>query len=146
MTNSQESVEPSVVDSLAEDAVPDEYPEGSPLLLPMLQIRPRSRRAEFKRKYAEFAKMQAQVRDMQDDLAKLADDADASTEATAQRLELWANIDDYYQLIDELMAMAAVHPEHYREWSDEVDDAGLVLVFSVYSKRAQPGEAPSSTG
>jgi hypothetical protein len=145
VSSPDETVEPSIVDALAADAVPDEYPAGSPLLLPMLQIRPRSRRAAFKRKYAEFAKMQAQVQVMKAKLDNLPAD-DESTPATTQRMELWANVDDYYQLIDEMLAMAAVNPDHYREWSDTVDDAGLVEVFTVYSKRAQPGEASSSTG
>lgn len=134
---------PSVVDALADDAIPADYPPGTPELRPMLQIRPRSRRAEFKRKYGEFASKQEQVQQMQRDLAALGDDD--TPEKNAARLRLWAETDDFYQLVDEMLAIAATDPDAYQRWSDEVGDVDLMTVFNVYSKRAQPGEASSST-
>jgi hypothetical protein len=142
-TNTKKPDQPSVVDELADDATPAEYPEGAPLLKPYLDIRPRSKRAEFKRKYAEFAGVQA---DMQKITASgvLGDEESTDQNRAAEQMRVWADMDDYYQLMDDLMAMAAVEPDAYREWSDRVDDAELVAVFQVYAKRSQPGEASRS--
>lgn len=128
----------SMIDDLADDAVPAEYPEGAPLLRPYLQIRPRSRRAEFKRRFADFTTVQAKVDEIRQSGA-LADDAEQG-----DRLRAWADLDDMYQQMDELMELAAVNPEAYREWSDEVNDDDLVRVFNVFMQATQPGEASSS--
>ncbi|MDN5930417.1 MAG: hypothetical protein L0I24_05040 [Pseudonocardia sp.] len=128
----------STIDDLADDAVPPEYPDGAPLLVSWHQIRPRSRRAEFKRKFADFATLQSKIDEIKQSGA-LAEDA-----AQADRLRAWAELDEMYQQMDELMALAAVNPDAYREWSDEVDDDGLLKVWNVYMVRAQPGEASSS--
>ncbi len=138
MSATKKPADRSAVDDLADDAVPAVYPEGAPLLRSYLQIRPRSRRAEFKRKFAEFTTMQAKVDEIRQSGA-LAEDADQ-----ADRLRAWAELDDMYQEMDELMALAAVNPDAYREWSDEVDDDDLVAVFNVFMQATQPGEASSS--
>lgn len=142
-TNTKKPEQPSAVDELAADAVPAEYPEGAPLLQPYLQIRPRSKRAEFKRKYAEFADIQSQMQKVEAS-GVLKDDGGADPDRGAAQLRVWADMDDYYQMMDDLMAMAAVNPDAYREWSDEADDAELVAVFQVYAKRSQPGEVSRS--
>lgn len=129
--------EPSVIDALAEDAVPEDYPEGAPLLLPHLQIRPRSRRAEFKRKFAELNKVQLKLQEIRQSGA-------LDSEDPADNLRLGADLDDMYQQMDDLLRLAAVNPDHYGEWSDAVDDSGLVGVFNVYMRRTQPGEASGS--
>lgn len=141
----------SVIDQLADDVeaetAPAEYPEGVPELRPWLLIRPRSRRAEFKRKYAEFAPMQRDVENLRKSGVFAAADnseGEQSPEATADQLRAWADIDDYYQLIDELLELAAVDPDAYRAWSDEADDQTLMTTFAVYIRRTQPGEASSS--
>lgn len=128
----------STIDELAEDAAPTTYPAGTPDLRPYLQIRPRSRRAEFKRKFADFTSLQAKVNEIKESGA-LAEDADQ-----ADRLRAWADLDDMYQQMDELLALAAVDPDAYRAWSDKVDDDDLVRVFNVFMQRTQPGEASSS--
>lgn len=143
MTSTEKPTEPAeldvdAIDELAADAVPTEYPEGAPLLRPYLQIRPRSKRAGFKRKFAEFSKVQEQV-DRIKESGVLSDTGDQ-----AGRLNAWADMDDMYQQMDELLEMAAIEPEAYREWSDAADDAALGQVFSVYMKRTQPGEASGS--
>lgn len=129
--------EPSMVDALAADAVPDEYPEGAPLLLPHLQIRPRSKRAEFKRKFADLSKIQDKVKEVRDSGLLTSEDP-------GDQLRLSAQLDDMYEQMLELLELAAVNPDHFREWADEVDDTGLIAVFNVYMRRAQPGEASSS--
>lgn len=141
--SSTDTDEPSIVDELAADAAPDEHPEGAPLLKPYLAIRPRSRRAAFKRKFAEFSEFQAKIDGMKsvisaDDPADDSEDRDLNPE----KLQVWAEMDDLLQLMDELMEMAAESPQDYREWSDQlVDDNDLVRVFNVFMKRTQPGEA-----
>ena len=141
-TNTKKPDQPSIVDELADDATPAEYPEGAPLLKPYLQIRPRSLRAEFKRKYAEFATVQVQMQKLQ--ASGVLDPTNVDPQANAERMRAWADMDDYYQLMDDLMAMAAVNPDAYREWSDKADDVELATVFQVYAKRSQPGEASRS--
>lgn len=133
------AAQPSMVDQLAEDAIPDEYPAGSPELLPYLQIRPRSRRAAFKRKYAELAELQESAQLVQK--AAKVDDADGDV---ADKLRLWADLDDIYQLMEELLEMAALDSAAYQKWLLEADDQALATVFQVYVKRSQPGEASSS--
>lgn len=139
MTEKNDEV--SVVDQLADDAVPTEYPAGVPALKPLLAIRPRSKRAAFKRKYAEVAEASAKVKKMQADAAKLK----AGDAKYAAELRLWAEMDDLYQVVDELLRTSAVDEAAYSAWSDEVEDADLMTTFSVYQQRTQPGEASSST-
>ena len=141
MPPAKKTDQPSVVDQLAEDATPDEYPAGAPELQPYLQIRPRSKRAEFKRKYAKFAEQQ----DKTQALHKAANRKDDDPAAVADKMRVWADLDDLYQVMDELMELAAVDPDAYRKWADEAVDEVLVKVFQVFMKRSQPGEASSST-
>lgn len=137
---SDKPVEVDQVEQLADEAALPDYPEGSPILLPMLAIRPRSRRAEFKRRFATFTTQQGGVDASTKAIAKLGDKADR-----ADTMHLSADLDDLYQQIDELMEMAAVNPEHYREWSDAATDDELATVFNIFMSRSQPGEARSST-
>jgi hypothetical protein len=138
----------SVIDQMAADAAPAEYPEGTPELRPWLQIRPRSRRAQFKRKYAEFSKVRDDVRRFQESGLFNApeDGAEETPERTAEKLRMWADMDDYYQLMDELLELAALDPVAYRSWSDAptLTDETLSQAFTVYMMRTQPGEASSS--
>ena len=139
--------EPSVVDALADDANLPEMPEGAPELVPYLQIRPRSRRAEFKRKYAQFAGAERDLNALRDRLGLKPDEEGVLDEDVdpEERLKAWADMDDYMQLMDELMEYAAVNPTQYRQWADAADDETLMAVFTIYCARSQPGEAPSST-
>jgi hypothetical protein len=139
--------EPSLVDQMAEDAeavaAPTEFPKGAPELKPLLAIRPRSRRAEFKRRYAEVAEMNGEVKTLQREVAKLKQGSDARY---AAELRLWAQMDDLYDKVDGALRLAAVDEAAYTAWSDGLeDDTDLMTTFSVYQQRTQPGEASSST-
>jgi hypothetical protein len=138
--------EPSLVDQMGEDAenveIPKEYPPGVPALKPLLAIRPRSRRAEFKRRYAEVAEMRALIKDAQAEVSRHKEGSDAHY---AAQMRMWAQMDDVYQKVDEALRLAAVDPDAYAEWSDEVSDEDLMTTFNVYQSRTQPGEALSST-
>jgi hypothetical protein len=129
-------------DAEAVDA-PTEYPEGVPALKSFLAIRPRSRRAEFKRKLSEFFAQQDKVQKIQDDMLELQKQSGKVDQAA--QMSVWADADDMYQLVDDLLRIAAVDPEEYAAWSDEVDDNDLMTTFNVYQQRTQPGEASSST-
>lgn len=142
--NEEPDDKPSVIDALNDDASPEEYPEGAPVLRSWLQIRPRSKRAEFKRKFGEFNDMRGAI-DKAQKAAKRADVAAAAgKDVQGELLKLSAQADDMYQLMDDLMRMAAVNEDYYSKWSDDVDDADLVATFNVFVKRSQPGEASSS--
>jgi len=139
--------EPSLVDQLSEDAdaitAPTEFPKGAPELKPLLAIRPRSKRAEFKRRYAEVAEMNGEVKALQREVAKLKQGSDARY---AAELRLWAQMDDLYDKVDGALRLAAVDEAAYTAWSDGLeDDTDLMNTFAVYQQRTQPGEAPSST-
>lgn len=136
----------SVVDQMAEDAeavtAPPEFPAGAPDLKPLLAIRPRSRRAEFKRRYAEIAEQKPGMEVAQKAAAKLKQGSD---ERYAAELRLWAQMDDFYDKVDAALRLAAIDPDAYAAWSDAVSDEDLAQTFSAYQARTQPGEAPSST-
>lgn len=136
----------SVVDQMAEDAeavtTPPEFPPGAPELKPLLAIRPRSRRAEFKRRYAEIAEQKPLIEAAQKESAKLKQGSD---ERYAAELRLWAQMDDFYEKVDGALRLAAIDEDAYTKWSDEVGDEDLAQTFSAYQARTQPGEAPSST-
>lgn len=141
--------EPTLIDALAAESAPEpvDYPVGAPLLKPYLQIRPRSNRAKFKREYAEFAKQQDTIGALTK-AARRAEDDDAvklpEAEQAAENMRLWADADDLYQKMDDLMRLAAVSSDEYSAWSDEVDDKDLVQTFQAYMQESQPGEASSS--
>jgi hypothetical protein len=138
---------PSVVDQMGEDAegveVPTEYPPGVPGLKPMLAIRPRSKRAEFKRRFAEVAEMRSLVEKAQAEAGKLKQGSD---DRYAAELRLWAQMDDLFDKVNAALRIAATDEAEYDAWSDALeDDNDLMTTFSVYQSRTQPGEASSST-
>jgi hypothetical protein len=136
--------EVSVVDQLADDAAtaveaPTEYPEGAPALRPMLAIRPFSKRAEFKRRYAEVAEQKSELDRLQAEVGKL----EAGTDAHyAAQLRMWAAMDDIFEKVNNALRLAAVDQEAYDRWSDNLqEDSHLMVTFNVYQQRTQPGEA-----
>jgi hypothetical protein len=133
----------SVVDQIADDAdavaQPTEYPDGAPALKPMLAIRPFSRRAEFKRRYAEVAEQKSELDRLQVEAAK---HKQGSEEHYAAQLRMWAAMDDIFEKVNNALRMAAVDVEAYDRWSDNLtDDNDLMTTFNVYQQRTQPGEA-----
>lgn len=135
-----EDEKPSTTDQMAEDAAaaPIDYPDGAPEFLVSLAIRPRSRRAEFKRRYAAVLEGYERA-----DVLRKALDQDEPP--MSDQMKIMAEMDDVYQAIIETLAIAAVDPEKYEAWADEVDDDELLQTFSAYNTRTQPGEASSST-
>lgn len=141
-----DAVENTLVDALHEDAnALTEYPPGCPELIPFLSLRPRSRRARFKRKFSECTVLEDQLKDLQRRSKKL-DNTKVSPDLARLRLQLSADFDDMVQVMDETLEIAAVDPEAYRAWSDEqTDDNAIPRLFQLYVNRSQVGEASSST-
>ena len=138
--------EPTVLEQLAEDAEqidqPTEYPKGAPALKPMLAIRPFSKRAQFKRYYAEVAEFKAELDKMQAEVKK---HKAGSNEHYAAQILMWAAMDEVFERVNAALRLAAVDPEAYDRWSDNLqDDNDLMTTFNVYQQRTQPGEASSS--
>lgn len=135
------AAKPSIVDEMAEEAeAPEEYPPGTPEFLVPLAIRPRSRRAEFKRRYALVLDKYEKMREFKDVI-----EAEESPPPPEQ-MRIMAELDDVLQSIDDTLRLAAVDEAKYTEWSDSLeDDDQLMQVFHVFQKRSQPGEASSST-
>lgn len=133
-----------VIAELADDAVPVDYPEGAPALLPILAVRPRSKRGELKRAFGEFNDVRDEITELKSSPALKAENS-ADEELQAERLRLWARMDDYMQKMDDVLVLAAADPEAYRRWSDDATDEVLSQTFMVWAKRAQPGEASSSS-
>jgi len=135
--------EPSLVDQLADEVkTKTAFPPGAPELKVMLAIQPRSRRAAFKRRYAEVAEASTGVRKLESETNKI---KDTDERKPAAQLRLWAEADDLYQHIIDMLRIAAVDEEKFDVWADEVSDEDLNATFAAYQERAQPGEAPSST-
>ncbi len=140
--------ESSLLDDMADDANPPEYPEGTPELYPIPAIRPRSRRAEFKSRYADLVKLQRQMDAHRKIVGPLGEDADDDAQESPERAEamyrLWSQSDLMYEIVTDLMVLAAVDPDQMSKWADAADDAELAAAFAAYQHRAQPGEASSS--
>jgi len=139
-------VENSLIDALAADAgVLTEYPPGVPELVPFLELRPRSRRARFKRKFAECTALEDTVKDVQRRAKKLAATTKVTPELQALRMRLSADVDELFGLMDEVLEIAAADEVKWRAWSDGLaDDNDLARVFQLYMTRSQPGEASGS--
>lgn len=145
-TPPDDDVENSLIDALAEDAgALTEYPPGTPELTPYLELKPRSRRARFKRKFAECTALEDTVKDVQRRAKKLAANQKNTPELASLRMQLSADVDDLFGLMDEVLANAAADETAWRKWSDNLtDDNDLARVFQLYLQRSQPGEASSS--
>jgi hypothetical protein len=142
-----DAVEESLVDALRDDAAAlTEYPPGTPELIPFMELRPRSRRARFKRKFAECTALEDTVKDVQSRAKKLARTTKVTPELAALRMRLSADVDDLFGLMDEVLTIAAVDETKWRMWSDGLQDENdLARVFQLYMQRSQPGEASSSS-
>lgn len=134
-----EDEQPSTTDQLAEDAVPPEFAPGTPEFLVPLAVKPRSRRAEFKRLYAE-------VIERYESVSKYRELVEAKDEPpVSEQMRISADLDLVAQAIDDVLRFVAVDQDAYAAWSDDVSDDELMKAFNTYQKRAQPGEASSST-
>jgi hypothetical protein len=139
-TGKAEGEKTSITDQMGEDAqaATVEYPDGAPEFIVPLAIRPRSRRAEFKRRYAAVLERYERAN-------KLRNALDEENPPPSEQMKIMAELDEVYQAVIEALEIVAVDPEQYKMWADEVEDADLMQTFTAYNVRTQPGEASSST-
>lgn len=134
----------SVLDQMATDAeeieAPTEYPPGAPEFKVYLALRPRTRRAEFKRLLAELTELNPELRAQQAAIAKIKDDG----QKQAASMRLWARMDEMYEIVEKALRLVAVDVEKFDAWAAEASDEDLQTTWAVYQTKAQPGEAPSS--
>lgn len=134
----------SVLDQMATDVesteVPTEYPPGAPEFKVYLALRPRARRADFKRLLAELTELNPELRAQQAAIAKLKDRG--AKEAASMRL--WARMDEMYEIVEKALRLVAVDVEKFDTWAADASDEDLQTTWAVYQTKAQPGEAPSS--
>jgi hypothetical protein len=142
--------EPDKVAELA-TAVDDEkleYPEGTPVLIPVLAL-PRMRRADAYEALGHVQALQRQVKQLQPEEAdEPADEDDENTEVKPVELDPLSYGTQYRVVayIEEYLAVVAKNPVELRAWAARVDDSTLVQAFNVFIRKTQPGEAESSTG
>lgn len=134
----------SVLDQMATDAeeieAPTEYPPGAPEFKVYLALRPRARRADFKRLLAELTELNPELRGQQAAIAKMKDQG--AKEAASMRL--WARMDEMYEIVEKALRLVAIDVEKFDAWAAEASDEDLQTTWAVYQTKAQPGEASSS--
>lgn len=144
-----ETVEPDPVDQLADEVAAEtlEYPEGTPTLLPVLAL-PRMRRADAYEALGHIQDEQKKVRRAatSDDVAE-SEDGEQDDEVKPVELDPLSYGAQYRVVayIEQYLGVVAKHREIFDAWATGVSDADLVKAFNVYMRKAQPGEAASST-
>lgn len=123
-----------------------EYPEGTPVLVPLLAL-PRMRRADAYEALGQVTTYQRQVKtaDGEDDAEPELDD-----EGNPKPREIDpASFGAQYRVVayvEEYLRTVAASPKAFDEWARGVSDSDLIKTFNVYLRKAQPGEAESSAG
>lgn len=128
--------EPTVIDSLAKDAKPREYPKDAPGLWPYLKL-PFRQRAKFFAVYRE-------LNDRQTEMTAVEKKRRKGKLTEAQMLEQAEGLYELYALMDDLMRIAAVDKQFYEAWVESHNDEQFAELFAAYVERSQPGEASSS--
>lgn len=143
---------PSGTDELAAEVAVEklEYPPGTPVLLPLLKL-PRLRRAAAYKALGEIAAQQRRTDPggKPDEPDPGGDEQRPETDrAKVDEIDITELGDRYLvvALLEEYLAVVAADEPMFRAWALDVDDAELVKVFNVYTRKTQPGEAASSTG
>jgi hypothetical protein len=157
-----ETTEPDPVDQLAEDVAAEtlEYPEGTPELRPVLAL-PRMRRADAYEALGHIQDEQRRVKRAEPDVnngQEPPEDVnevgeDGNDEVKPVELDPLSYGAQYRVVayIEQYLGVVAKSPKAYAAWvagpngDDGVSDADLVKTFNVYMRKAQPGEAASST-
>jgi hypothetical protein len=128
-----------------------EYPEGTPVLVPLLAL-PRMRRADAYEALGQVTTYQRQVKTADGDGADGEDDAEPELddEGNPKPREIDpASFGAQYRVVayvEEYLRTVAASPKAFDEWAAKVPDSDLITTFNVYLRKAQPGEAESSTG
>jgi len=162
MSTPENDTVPDAVDQLADEAAAEtlEYPEGAPELLPVLAL-PRMRRADAYEALGHIQDEQRRVKRAEPDVnngQEPPEDVnevgeDGNDEVKPVELDPLSYGAQYRVVayIEQYLGVVAKSPKAYAAWvagpngDDGVSDADLVKTFNVYMRKAQPGEAASST-
>jgi len=140
--------EPDPVDQLAEDVAAEtlEYPEGTPELRPVLAL-PRMRRADAYEALGHIQDEQKKVKRSESDDEPEDDGDEDSDEVKPVELDPLSYGAQYRVVayIEQYLGVVAADQKAFERWATRVTDADLVKAFNVYMRKAQPGEADSST-
>lgn len=124
-------------------AIPVEKPEGSPELVPLLQL-PRRKRPDVLRRLKALTERQANLPTTESgeavlDPAALADPAKVSAglDTAAEMYELLADF-------EEMLEVVAADPDEFRKWAARVSDVALGQLAGYYMRTMQAGEAQAS--
>lgn len=128
--------EPTVIDSMAADAAPREYPKDAPGLWPYLKLPFRQR--------AKFFAVYRQLNDRQADMVAAEKKRRRGKQSEGQMLEQAEVLYELYALMDDLLEIAAVDKDRYRAWVESHNDDQFAELFAAYVERSQPGEASGS--
>lgn len=128
--------EPTVIDSMAADAAPREYPKDAPGLWPYLKL-PFRQRAKFFAVYRELNVMQA-------DMVAAEKKRRRGKQNDTQMLEQAEKLYELYALMDDMLRICAVNEDVYEAWVQTHSDEEFGDLFAVYVERSQPGEASGS--
>jgi hypothetical protein len=138
---SEQPAQPTYIDTVNE--TPPEKPEGSPAVVPLLQL-PRRRRAEVVRKLGNLRERQRDLPDIGDAEALADDDAERTPEQEKAMLDRAAAMFDLFADFEELLVEVAEDPEAMRAWLTSADDQALSALTGYYMRTFQAGEAPAS--
>ncbi len=142
-----ETTEPDPVDQLADDVAAEtlEYPEGTPTLLPVLAL-PRMRRADAYEALGYIQAEQKKVKRAESD-DDVSEDTEGDDEVKPVELDPLSYGAQYRVVayIEQYLGVVAADEKAFDRWKTRVTDADLVKTYNVYMRKAQPGEADSST-
>jgi len=149
-----ENVEPDPVDQLADEVAAEtlEYPEGTPELRPVLAL-PRMRRADAYEALGHIQDEQKKVKRSESGDEPEDDSTEDDDEVKPVELDPLSYGAQYRVVayIEEYLRVVSKDQKVFDRWvagpngDDGVRDADLVKAFNVYMRKAQPGEADSST-
>jgi hypothetical protein len=160
MPRPAEDYDPSKVttESLAADVADEalEYPEGTPVLIPLLAL-PRMRRADAYEALGHISAQQKAVRTLDGEPVEAGDDAsddgaddESDEDAAAKVREIDpATYGAQYRVVayvEQYLRAVAANAKAFDAWALRVSDPDLITTFNVYLRKTQPGEAESSAG
>ena len=137
-------------DSLAQDVADEqlEYLPGTPGLHPILEL-PRRQRG---RAYEVMGRISALQRQLKKDKAEREGTAVSEGDEDGDDKVTEIDPEDFgrqYQvviLIEDYLRVVAADEDEFEAWARKVSDGDLIKTFNIYMRKAQPGEAESSTG
>jgi hypothetical protein len=144
-----ETTQSDPVDQIADEVAAEtiEYPEGTPELRSVLAL-PRMRRADAYEALGHIQDEQKKVKRAESGEDEASEqDEDGDDEVKPVELDPLSYGAQYRVVayIEQYLGVVAADQKAFDRWKTRVTDADLVKAFNVYMRKAQPGEAASST-